>query len=36
MFQDAGHPDEQVGDNVAAVQLVEHFVPATRIEVVSD
>lgn len=36
LLQDAGHPDKQVCDNVAAIQLVEHFVPAARIEVVCD
>jgi hypothetical protein len=36
LFQDTGNPDEQICANLAAIQLVKHFVPAARIEIVSD
>jgi hypothetical protein len=33
---DAGNPDEQICENLAAIQFVQHFVPAAGIEIVSD
>jgi hypothetical protein len=30
------NPDEQVCETLAAIQFVKHFVPAARIEIVSD
>jgi hypothetical protein len=35
-FHDAGNPDEQICENLAAIQFVQHFVPAAGIEIVSD
>jgi hypothetical protein len=35
-FQDAGNPDEQICEDVAAIQFVEHFVPTAWIKILSD
>ena len=36
LLEDAGHPDEQIGDDFAAIQFVKHFVPAAWIEIMGD
>ena len=34
--QNAGHPNKQVCDDVTAIDLVQHFIPAAGVEIVSD
>jgi hypothetical protein len=35
-FQNVRYPGDKICENVGAIQFVKHFVPTTRIEIMSD